>query len=100
MLDRATLVRALVAHPRDDARLRIIPANDLDSSGFAQRGISPVGSDNQSAPKRAAIGEIHGGACIAQRKTRRFGGRDHGDGEGAFLTAATSEDVSAPLGTM
>ncbi len=69
MLDRAAAVRALVAHRRDDAGLRIAPADDLDAGRFAQRRVAAIAGDDEPAARWRPSASSH--ACCRRYRSRR-----------------------------
>ena len=63
VLHGAAIVRSIMAHRRDDAGLRVAPADDLDAGGLAQGRLAPVGGDDQRGFDLATVGQRDAGAA-------------------------------------
>src|SRR5436190_11081926 len=72
VLHRACFVRTLMAHGRDNADLRVAPADDADAGRLAQPGVAPLGGNEKRGVDLAPIGQAHAFAGLARGKVARF----------------------------
>ena len=80
MLHRLAVMRLFMRHRRDDAELRIAPADAFDAGTLAQAGALAVCGDEELGPEHAAACKLR----LNREGRRREGGdavrREHLDG--------------------